>query len=428
MIDISRDEVRLAGLLKRLAGRWCFANADAVPDDRPSPVDISATNEALVLGGRPLEDFVGVSPNDRRVLPLEELPHRAIASEQIAVGLLCGGLGTRSGGKVHPLLVVEEPDAQPPRTLLDLKLEQLANSPLAGAKLLVLGSPLNETALRQHLEGLPVTQRPRLFTGGLVPRLAPYQVPSAPPILYRDESGHLSYNPAGHLDALRWLVVTGALADLHDVEVLMIASYSNWGRLFTNQALSGAAYAAEQGRQEPGILFVVEVTARPKDKRTGSMLVTRTDDPDELRLVKYGYGGGVPTLTEGDTVLMSTNTLYFSLENLLRRLTRACPEVGLPESREALDKLLQDAREGRRRTEACQLFDTAFPVEPLLTLKRTAEGAAVLQAERHLDQLSLLPGSSIIKAVKVGAERAVSIKLTADLQDPLKQAYLFGNR
>jgi hypothetical protein len=429
MINVSRDEVRLAGVIERLSGKWHFASATTASNSQPLPVDVAATNEELVLGGWRLDDFVGISPGDPRVPRVENLPQatRPVKPEQMAVILLCGGLGTRSEGKIHPLLLVGDPGILHTRTLLNLQLDRLANSPLAGATLLVLGSLLNETALRQHLKGLPIARRSRLYTGGLVPRLAPSQIASAPSILYRDQSGHPSYNPAGHLDALRWLIVSGMLTDLHDVEVILIVSFSNCGRVFTVEALSLAAHTAEHGRQDSEVLFVVEVVARPKNKQTGSMLVTRADTPHELRLVKYKYGRGEPRLSDGDSVLMSANTLYFSVASLFQRLCRACPSVGLPASREALVRLLQDVTAGQRRVEACALFDAAFPVEPLLTLKRTAEGAEVLQAERDLDQLSLLPRPFSLQAVEVGAERAVSIKIPADLEDPAKQAYLFGD-
>ena len=429
MIDLARDELRLAGVLERLSGRWGFVDADSALGDQPSLVDVAATNEALVMRGWRLDDYSGISPGDRQVPRIEVCPStpRPIRPEQLAVVLLCGGLGSRGGGKIHPLLPVRSPDTSCPRTLLDLQLDRLAGSPLAGATVLVLGSLLNETPLRRHLDRLPAARRPLTYIGGLAPRLMPSQSPGGPPIIHCGPSGRPSYNPTGHLDALRWLVVSGALAHLQRLDVLLVTSYANFGRVFTDAALKLAAYTVERGRQEPNTLFVGEVVARPRDKWTGSMLVMKTDAPGDLRLVKYGYGRGQPCLAASPEVLMSTNTLYFSVANLLCRLCQACLMVGLPSYPADFTMLLQEAATGQRRAEAAAVFDMAFPVEPLLTRKHIAEGVDVLQAERDLDQLSLLPGPPAFQPIEVSADRAVSIKLPTDLDDPLKRAYLFGN-
>jgi len=426
MIDLKRDEVRLAGVLERLPGRWRFAAPHPTADGEPALVDVLATNEALVLHGWRLEGFCGLSPGDPRVPRVEDLPPPAepLRPAQIAVVLLCGGLGSRAAGKIHPLLPVAPSDTTPGRSLLDVQLARLAGSPLASAPVLVLGSLLNEAALRRYLDMLPVAQRPRLYLGGLAPRLALRQSHHAPPIIHHDPSGHPSCNPTGHFDALRWLVVSGLFAHLREVAAILVASYSNFGHVFTDVALRLAAHAAERGRQEPHRLFVVEVTARPRDKWTGSMLAARNSTPSELRLVKYSYGRGQPCLPQSDRVLMSTNTLYFSVASLIHRLRQACPSVGLSKHPAALTALLEDAAMGRRRDELRAVFDEAFPVEPLLTRKRVADGVEVLQAERDLDQLSLLPGPPAFQAVEVAAQRAVSIKLPTDLEDPLKQPYL----
>jgi UTP--glucose-1-phosphate uridylyltransferase len=424
--DAAPDEVQLAGVLERFGSRWCFRHGEAASGAPPWPVDVSASNGALVLGGWRLDDFVGIGPNDARVPRLIDIPAPAktLEPEQLAVILLCGGLGSRSGGRVHPLLPIKHAGSRRTRTLLDLQLDRLAHSHLAGAKLLILGSLLNEAEIRQYLARRPGAQQPRLYLGGLVPRLTVLQMPDAPPLLYRDPLGHRSYNPAGHLDALRWLVGSGVLAQLDSVEVLMIASYSNWGRIFSVEALSLATRAAERSRRIRGLLFMVEVTPRPREKRTGSLLATRVDSPQQLRLVKFGYGQGVPNLPQNERMLMSTNTIYVSVAAFLRRLRQAAPAIGLQANPEATTRLLRDAATGRRRAEACALFDAAFPVEPLLTRKRSKEDTAVLQAERDLDQLSLLVGPSPLWAIEVGSDRAVSVKSATDLRDPVKQAAL----
>ncbi|MGH8068652.1 MAG: hypothetical protein ACRERE_26155 [Candidatus Entotheonellia bacterium] len=428
MIDLARDELRLAGVLERLSGRWGFVNTNPAQGDQPFLVDVPATNEALVMRGWRLDDYAGISPGDPQVPRVEALPSTVppIRPDQLAVILLCGGLGSRGRGQIHPLLLVKNPNTLCTRTLLDLQLDRLADSPLASATVLVLGSLLNETPLRRHLNRLPAARRPLIYMGGLAPRLMPSQRPNGPPIIHCDPSGRPSYNPTGHLDALRWLVVSGALAHLQTFDVILVASYSNFGRVFTAAALKLAAYAAERGRQEPNALFVGEVVARPRDKWAGSMLVTKTDAPGDLRLVKYGYGRGQPCLAASPEVLMSTNTLYFSVASLRRRLCQACPAAGLPSHPADFTMLLRETAIGQRRAEAGAVFDMAFPVEPLLTRKHIAEGVDVLQAERDLDQLSLLPGPPAFQPIEVSADRAVSIKLPTDLDDPLKRAYLFG--
>lgn len=428
MIDESRDEVRLAGVIERLCARWQFSADSQVHASEPRRVDVPSTNEALVLGSRPLERFTAIAPGDPRVPLIEHLPmpKQSITPEQIIVVLLCGGLGTRGGGKVHPLLPIQAPDGPHTRTLLDAQLDRLTGSCLAGAATCVLGSLFNESALREHLIRLPSERRPRLYTGGLVPRLALKQPDAGSAILHQSRSGERSYNPAGHLDALRWLVGSGLLVDMLDAKVILIASYSNGGRIFTREALALAAHTAERGSQDPCVLCFVETVSKPREKSAGSLLVTTADAPTDMRLVKYGYGRNSPQLPAGNEVLMSSNTLYFSVDCLLRRLLDATPAVGLTPSRDGLAKCLHDAVGGSRRDKALALFDGAFPVEPKLTIKRTPEGEDVLQAERDLDQLTLLPGPSSFEAVVVGHERAVSIKRLADLEDPSKRPYLLA--
>ena len=91
---------------------------------------------------------------------------------------------------------------------------------------------------------------------------------------------------------------------------------------------------------------------------------------------------------------------------------------------DALRGLLRDRLKGAGAAQLTQLFDAAFPVMPILTTKRYA-GDATLQAERDLDQLSLLSACEL-RAVQVPQSRAVSLKLESDLEDPTKRPFLFG--
>ncbi len=418
-IDTSRDEVRQAGVLEALAGRWRFAAAAAGTGN--APVDVDATNEALVLSGRRLGDFTALHPDDARVLRFEKLPPpaRAVAPTRIGVILLCGGMSSRSGGTVHPLRRVEAPGGRSP-TLLDLKLDILGLSPLAASRHLVAGSLLNEAALREHLRA----RETPIFVVGLAPLLAPEQKRSGTPTLFRDQTGGSVYMTTGHLDALRWLVGSGALAELVDVEVLIVASYSNWGRIFTSEALLLAGRAAEYGRSGGDRLFALEVTSRPKDKKTGSLLVDGPRDLPGLRLVKYAFGSGSPRYPDGDRVLMSTNTLYVNVGCLRASLEEASRELELPVDRRRLQDLLEDARRGQHRAEALAIFDHAFPICPMVSLK-TVGARQALHAERLLDQLALIPGPSLFEPVLVPPERGISIKLPTDLEDPMRRALLF---
>jgi len=386
MIDTTRDEYRLAGVVERLAGRWLFGEAGRV--------DVATTNESLVLRGRPLGAFRGLAPGAAEVVPLSAAPP-PLDPVRVVLVLLCGGLGTRGGGAIHPLLEVRHPRTGRARTLLDLQLDRLERSPLAAARVFVLGSLLNEDTLGRHLRG----RRPVLYTAGLAPRLALDQIPTGPPRVH--PSG--TFNPTGHLDALRWLVADGLFDPLRDEDVLLVASYSNVGRVYTPDALRVAAFAADRAAGDPAALFTAEVVGRPADKPSGATLVA-AEESGGVRLVKAGYGVGAVNRPPGGQVLMSANTLYFPVTAVRRRLGRAG---------------------GATRAERCARFDAAFDVDPVLSRKADGAGGEALQAERDLDQLSLLPGPSGLAAVEVGPDRAVSLKVPADLDDRGKQGFLF---
>lgn len=426
MIYRSRDEYQLAGVLERLAGRWRFLAPGPVSSDEAAPVDVAATNEALVLRGQHLADFRALAPQAPGVPPLADLVRDSpLDPKDVAVVLLCGGLGTRSGGAVHPLLTVNDPRNGRKRALLDLHLERLAGSALRGASVMLLGSLLNEVALREHLTSVAPELRPELYTAGLAPRLALNQLPTGPLVLHQDPISGPSYNPTGHLDALRWLVVGGQLGNLRDRRVVVVLSYSNVGHVYGPETLALGAFAVGRAERDPGALFTAEVVARPSEKATGSVLAVG-EDRSALRLVKGGYGTG-KVARPGPWSLMSTNTLYFPLEAVWQRLIEAAAVTGLSRGEADVVALLRAAALGRDRAKACDLFDAAFDIDPVLNCKQLASGVVVLQAERDLDQLSLLPGPVVLSAVEVGPDRAVSVKLPSDLQNPEKQRYLFDS-
>lgn len=430
LLDEARDEIRLSWpIVERLAGRFRLAGSPVPNGDELAPVDVQVTNEGLALAGRCLDDFLTVPPLDPRVIRAE----RALAAsslidpKEIVLLLLCGGLSFRSQGKIHPLIYLQDPHSGRCQTLLDWQLDRLFDSPLGASTCVIVATPLNEGDLRHHLESFPPERSPRVCVGGLAPRLLPVQRTSGSPLLMHESSGEIAYNPVGHLEALRWFILSGLLAEFAESQVIIIASYSNWGRIF-NQATVGLAGAMARTAQTDGeVLFFAEVTRREMDKERGSVLVATDSSPDNLRLVKDSYGRGRPRLTQGDSVLMSTNMLYFSIPNLLGRLREAGTSVALPATNDAILQLLRDAVEGRRRDQLARLFEAAFPVEPHL-IPVSADGAPTfLRVERDLDQLTLIPGPSLMKAVEVNADRGVFLKLPSDFEDPAKLAFVFDH-
>ncbi|MFB3131832.1 MAG: hypothetical protein ACE10K_04845, partial [Rhodothermales bacterium] len=313
MLDTTRDEIQLtSAIVDTFAGRFVFTSSSDSAAQQPQPVDPKATNAQVALRGQPLEDFMAVPPGDPRVVLLDEVvgSTQPLAPQKMAMVLLCGGLSFRSQHKVHPLRRVTDPQTGETRTLLDRQLDRLDASPLKEAARLIAGTPLNEAAFRTHLLTYPPEKRPRLYIGGLAPRLLPVQNASGPSLVLREPSGTISYNPAGHLDALRWLVVSGVLGDLLEAEVILMMSYSNWGRIFTEETLRLANFVVTTTQAHPETLMFVEVTPHPSEKETGSLLVANSINDQNLRLVKYNYGQGRPRISPGTSVLMSTNTLY----------------------------------------------------------------------------------------------------------------------
>jgi len=428
-LDENRDEVRLSvPIVERLAGRFQFYHPPNNLSDEPSLVDIQATNERLALHGRPLDEWVAVAPRDPRVANLEDLTPvmPQIEAKHLAIVLLCGGLSFRSQGQIHPLLPVTDPITGLSETLLDRQLRRLENSPLQSAARAIVGTPLNEEALRKHLDHLPASRRPLLYVGGLAPRLLPVQPGNGPPLTYCEPSGSISYNPISHLEALRWLILSGTLAHFLGCQVIVTLSYSNWGRVYTAETLSIAAWMAHVFQEQPARLFVAEVAARPARTRSGSLLVSGPVEAEGFRLIKYSYGRGAPRLPSEDRILISTNTLYFHVPSLLLRLRQGAALVDLPGSPEAVTELLWDATAGHRRDSLAALFDVVFPVPPHLLPNCEDKPASFLRVERDLDQLSLIPGASTLLPLEVNPKRGVFVKVPSDIEDEEKRHFLFG--
>jgi hypothetical protein len=430
LLDEARDEIQLSRpIVEGLAGRFRLTGSPGLGSDAPALVNVQATNGQLALSGRRLDEFVAVPPSDPRVIYAESEPIAAsrIDPTKIALLLLCGGLSFRTHGKIHPLMPLQDPQTGRNRTLLDRQLDRLFESPLGTANCVIVATPLNEGDLRHHLEGLLSERRLRVCVGGLAPRLSPVQHTSGSPLLMHDPSGEISYNPVGHLEALRWFVLSGMLAEFADAQVIIIASYSNWGRIFNQETIDIAGTLARTAQTDEGVLFFVEVTRSEMNKERGSILVATDVSPGDLRLVKDSYGQGRPRLAQGDSILLSTNTLHFSIPNLLERLRKASPSVDLPDTSDAIIQLLRNAAEGRRRDQLSRLFETTFPVEPYL-IPVPADGTPeFLRVERDLDQLTLIPGPSPMKAVEVNPHRGVFLKLPSDFENSAKLAFVFNH-
>jgi hypothetical protein len=424
-LDENRDEVRLStAIVERLQGRFRLTGTAMDGDNAPLPVDVAATNEQLVLRGRRLDEFTAVPPTDGRVMQLEEVlkqPQQLLPMD-IVLLLLCGGMSFRSGGEIHPLKAIHPPQGGRATSLLERQLNRLDMSPLREATCYIVATPLNDKALNSHLATIHYG-RAHLYTGGLAPTLSPSQQRDSPPIVMREVSGDIAYNPIGHLEALRWFILSGMLSQSMHSKVAITASYSNWGRIFTGAMVAIAGTMDRLARNDPSILFLVEVTRRLSGEEKGSMLVAGIDDSENLRLVKPSYGRGEPRLAEGPFILLSTNTLYFSIPALVARLQASARAVGISTS-DSLLSLLHDAARGLRRSQLADLFEASFPVEAQLIPTYSGKAVAYLRPERDLDQLTLIPGPSLMRAVEVGPDRAVFLKMTSDFENPAKLAYL----
>ena len=303
ILDDSPDEIRLSWpIIQRFAGRFHF-NGSLGPHEL-APVDVQATNEQVALCGRRLDDFVTVPPLDSRVIPLKHCAaaNSTIEPRAVALVMLCGGLSFRSQGEIHPLKFLLDPQTGDNRTLLDRQLDRLGESPLNESPCVIMATPLNEAALHQHIAELSPKTDLRVCIAGLAPRLLPNQRTTGSPLVVRGPSGDISYNPVGHLEALRWLILSGMLSEFTHYKAIVIFSYSNWGRIFTPALVDIAGSLVRAAREDEHLLFFVEVTERDLDKESGSILVADNTGPDRLRLVKFSYGRGRPRLALGNRV------------------------------------------------------------------------------------------------------------------------------
>ncbi len=370
------DEVVLADVIEPLRG--------CLQLDADGRVDVLETNRQLLLGGHSLDDFRLATAADVPIC-LEGLTN-VEARSKTGVVVLAGGINTRGGGAFGPLRKLG------PRTILEHHIHRLQRSVIRDARVLVFCSPLNAASIEHAFRGS--VEISGFYRGGLTRRLAEFQPPDGSVVLATDGG----WNPTGHFDALRWLVISGSLDLVWDLDILLVHSLTNVGDFYRD------ANAIIQVVFDSGALAAVEVTPRPLEKRSGSFLVV--DRFGSHRLLKYGYGPGHPVVGQADHQLMSTNTWWISLSALKRLLRQVLDDCR---------SLVRAARNGQRRSEAKELIDTCLPVSPSLSIKRL-ENQTVIQAERDLDQLSLNPVN--LMPIRVHPDRAISMKCDADLKKP----------
>lgn len=404
-------------MVNYLSNKWEFVTHSDEEFWEKIEVDIQKTNEKIVLNKKQLNQFTFANPDNPLIPDIREFKKilTCLSSAKVGILILCGGLGTRSKGRVNPLLLIKDKKDGKEKTLLDLKLERIKKSPFSQSKVLVLASELNGKAIKIHLRNRISEEDLIFFEQDLVPRLKIHQSIQGPVSFHCDKSGQITYNPSGHFDALRSLVVKGFLAVLKEEKVLMISSYSNWGKIFNRDSLLAASYVVEQGKNNSETCLFIETTLKPSSKKTGSALVTELANPDRFLLVKYDYGRGSPILEGLQSVLMSTNTIYIHIDNLIKRLLSFCKDLGLPQEKTDFLNVLKEIGRDQKNQKLETLFDLAFPVPPKLCLKVAKTGDRVIQIERDFDQISLVPQASLFKPIKVGPERSLSIKLPTDL-------------
>ena len=398
-----------------------------MPGER-APVDVAGTNEALTLGGSALAQFGAVPAGSDQVLHWADVArsHDPLAPEKLSIVILAGGMSFRTDGKVHPLLDATDSRTGETRTLIAWQCERINRSCLAPARVCLVGNPFTEPLLRAEMARWTDGRLPLLYSSGLAPVLFPEQSRTGETRCYRGPTGEPVLNPAGHFEALRWLVLNGILGEMAEDEVVLFISYSNWGRIYTEETLSLAKMAADWGRGSDDFLLLGEVSQSPvRAQSPGSFLTLRDGEPSALRLVKFNYGLGSFRWEPERPIFMSTNTLYFSVGSLLARLRRAAASLGGANPVAGVREMLRAARAGRRRAELSAVVDRAFPIPPQLMATRKGGRIEDLRIERDLDQVTLLPGSPY-RAVEVGAERAVFLKLPSDFDDPRKKALIFG--
>ncbi len=409
-----REALAWSGVLSPLLGNWRFI-ADTAQGDT-GLVDVPLTNDRMVFGEINLDHFAAIHANDPRVAGMEDIVSQfaPIDPHRIVFILLCGGLGTRSSGQVHPLLEVRNPADGKTAPLLSLQLARFHHSPLAHARLMLFASRFNVHAIIESLRDWPDDLRPIVYTGGIAPRLSRSQPIDGSPLPNQDSYGKCSYNPTGHFDALRWLFISGLFDSLVDASIIIFASYSNWSlNLYQEETLRLASYAETLHSQET--LFLGEVAEKPSSKRNGSILVERIDPSGGICLVKHAYGSGNIILPENADLLMSTNTLYFSTKAIARRL-HATSQLSFPEDNFFVG-FAQSDQYNRHAQKAAQ-FDAAFPINPYLSLKPSPDGSQAIQVERDLDQLSLLRQGVSYIPVRVGKDRTLSFKHRESFENP----------
>jgi len=415
--SLDRPEIQLADLSFLLKNKLVFSEKFKKNGNQNS-VNIKKTNSQLVLKGKKLSDFRTINIDEKNLATIKFVSqnYSKYPAEKIWIILLCGGLSSRSMGKVNPLMTLEDKRFHK-KTLIDLKIEQIINSCMGSSKIALMASISNEENLRDHFLKNDIRLPELIYTNGSQKRLSLHQPSSGELNYYIDNQNNHFYNPEGHMGVLRWLVASGAITYMNSDSMILIASYSNWGDIFNSQTLKTMQYIKSLSELSKNSIIGVEVTKRLKNKKTGSILSEDPIRPGRFFLLKQAYGVGIPKMPDKyEHVLMGTNTWYVPVKVIINRLKNYAQKSGIKDFDKIPKNILKTLQKSNSQKQLLNLFDNAFPSFPYLSLKKVPNDEDTLQLEHDLDQLSLIDGINITPII-VPSKRAISFKRIEDIEN-----------
>ncbi len=201
---LSLDRERIEFFAEEIRAGRLVADSNRLPLD-PEPARSESIDRLEGLRGTKLARYT-------------ELGREALASGQVAVAVLNGGMATRFGGVVKGVV-----KAIGDRSFLELKLRQAqAQGPVP---FLVMNSFATHRSTLRFLADLGLENDMLTFLQSVSLRLTPEGE------LFRDAAGELSPYAPGHGDFLAALRGSGRLAELleRDVRVLTLSNVDNLG-------------------------------------------------------------------------------------------------------------------------------------------------------------------------------------------------------